>query len=276
MIWYVAIVAALNLGLGYAWAVFFRPCPRCARARAMRTSWPTTDEREAVQKPIASSGSPISPRPLSQSAAATLSEESVATVATPETPVSQSADEDAPLDPVTGLVTREHAEKLLAQLSATDTQADPLTIALVEMGKADWNGDSPDQTLDERLLCGISTVVRQGLTVDQTAARYTDQQLLLLVSHEDVRQATRRTEEVRQRIASTEFVADGRTLQTTVTCALVEVTSAHDGPKLFEFLQEALDEAKRYGGNRTFMHDGNSPTPVVPPELKVLPQQLAI
>jgi hypothetical protein len=48
------------------------------------------------------------------------------------------------------------------------------------------------------------------------------------------------------------------------------------GPKLFEFLQEALDEAKRYGGNRTFMHDGKSPTPVVPAELAISPQQLAI
>jgi hypothetical protein len=45
---------------------------------------------------------------------------------------------------------------------------------------------------------------------------------------------------------------------------------------VFGFLQEAIDEAKRYGGNRTFMHDGKSPSPVVPAELPVTPQQLAI
>jgi hypothetical protein len=77
-------------------------------------------------------------------------------------------------------------------------------------------------------------------------------------------------------VATTEFVADSRTYQTTVTCALAEVTGERVGPRLFEFLQEALDEAKRYGGNRTFMHDGKSPTPVVPAELSVAAQQFAI
>jgi hypothetical protein len=56
----------------------------------------------------------------------------------------------------------------------------------------------------------------------------------------------------------------------------VEIAPESTGPRLFEFLEEALGEAKRYGGNRTFMHDGNSPTPVVPSELTVAPQQLAI
>ena len=41
-------------------------------------------------------------------------------------------------------------------------------------------------------------------------------------------------------------------------------------------LGETLAEAKRYGGNRTFMHDGMSPTPVVPLELGLGVQQCAI
>jgi PleD family two-component response regulator len=96
------------------------------------------------------------------------------------------------------------------------------------------------------------------------------------VPHEDLSQVTRRAEEMRQRVATTEFVADGRSYQTTVTCALAVVSSDQVGPRVFGFLQEALDEAKRYGGNRTFMHDGKSPSPVVPAELPVTPQQLAI
>jgi hypothetical protein len=81
---------------------------------------------------------------------------------------------------------------------------------------------------------------------------------------------------MRQRVATTEFMTEGRAYQTTVTCALAEATSNQPAVKLFEFLQEALDEAKRYGGNRTFMHDGSSPTPVVPAELTIAAQQLAI
>jgi len=181
-----------------------------------------------------------------------------------------------PLDPATGLLTREHVEWLLEQLSTNTTRKGPVTIGLMEIDTPEWLGGDAPATIDERLLCGVSNIVRQTLGDEQTAARYTDQQILLLVPDEGVEQAMRRAEEIRQRVATTEFTADGRTFQATLTCALTEVTQDRQGPKLFEFLQEALDEAKRYGGNRTFMHDGNSPSPVVPPELEIGSQQLAI
>ena len=94
--------------------------------------------------------------------------------------------------------------------------------------------------------------------------------------HEDVEQATRRAEEMRQRVASTEFVVDGRTVSNDRHLRLAEASQERTGPKLFEFLEEALDEAKRYGGNRTFMHDGNSPTPGRARRMSSTPQQLAI
>jgi GGDEF domain-containing protein len=174
----------------------------------------------------------------------------------------------APLDPATGLVTREHAESLLDELISADTNQAPATVALLEL-----DGSA---SVDPRLLCGVSNIVRQSLAPGHTAARYSDQQFLLLVPQEDVNHVMRRAEEMRQRVASTEFIADGRAIKATVTCALAEVSKERSGAKLLEFLLEALGEAKRYGGNRTFMHDGNSPSPVVPPELMVAPQQLAI
>jgi diguanylate cyclase (GGDEF)-like protein len=181
-----------------------------------------------------------------------------------------------PLDPATGLVTREYAELLLAQHSTAEAEPSPLVVALVELAPLDWIGEQPNAAIDKRVLCGVSNIVRQSLADDHTVARLGDQQFLLLVPHEDVQQATRRAEEMRQRVATTEFVAEGRAYQTTVTCALADASGGRTPPKLFEFLEEALREAKRYGGNRTFMHDGSSPTPVVPVELLVVPQQLAI
>ncbi len=35
--------------------------------------------------------------------------------------------------------------------------------------------------------------------------------------------------------------------------------------------EAALREAKRYGHNRTFLHEGKYPTPVVPPEIPIEP-----
>ena len=49
MLWYVAFIAAINLGLGYLWGAYVRPCPRCAKARAWGMSLlsPTADAIEA-------------------------------------------------------------------------------------------------------------------------------------------------------------------------------------------------------------------------------------
>jgi len=280
MLWYVAIIAVLNLALGYVWGAYFRSCPRCAKIRELgavlsSVAAQTTEERSAtpIENSFAgeqSTGPPPVPEPIVSEVAATETPaETEALLEQPELPV-------IPRDPATGLATREYAEQLLGQLAETDTQKDPVTVALVEVEPVDWIGDRLTSVIDERLLSGVSIIVRESLASDHTAARFAGQQLLLLVPHEDVHQATRRTEEMRQRIANTEFLADGRSVHTTVTCALTDVSKDRSGTKLFEFLQEALSEAKRYGGNRTFMHDGNSPTPVVPPELEVAPQQLAI
>jgi len=272
MLWYVAIIAVLNLGLGYLWGAYVRPCPRCAKARAMGLSLlaPTLNtERDFRAAPSES----VSVADLVQES---LESDTTISPVAENAPTTEPVKPPVPLDPATGLVTREYAEKVLTQLAAADSDQLPLTVALVELAPIDWIGEQPNLVIDKRLLCGVSNVVRQSLAEDHTVARFNEQQLLLLVPHEDVQHATRRAEEMRQRVASTEFVADGRTYQTTVTCALAEVSGERNGPKLFEFLQEALGEAKRYGGNRTFTHDGSSPTPVVPTELSVAPQQLAI
>lgn len=264
MLWYVAFIAAINLGLGYLWGAHVRKCPRCAKARAMGLSLLTPTpvaELEALNGPASPAAAPTTP-----------SEPNAAAAPAAATGEASSAQ----LDPTTGLVTREHAEKLLGELTATEGGESPLTVGLVELAPIDWIGQAPDDVIDKRLLCGVSNIVRRSLGDEHTLARFNEQQFLILVPHEDLQQVTKRAEEMRQRVATTEFVADGRSYQTTVTCALAEASGGDVGPRVFEFLQEALDEAKRYGGNRTFMHDGKSPTPVVPAELPVAAQQLAI
>jgi GGDEF domain-containing protein len=277
MLWYVAFVAAINLALGYAWGAYIRKCPRCAKARAMGLS--------LLEPTPISTATPIhdahfefmpaaAPNHYSAANAVPMSGE----VGPADAPVAAASTERAleVLDPKTGLVSRNIAEILLEDLAHDQVAGGHVTAGLVEMAPLDWIGPEPDGGIPQRMLSGVSQIVRQSLSTEHTLARFTDQQFLMLIPSEDVEHVTRRAEELRQRVATTEFVADGHSYQTTVTCALVDVAAHGTGPKLFEFLQEALDEAKRYGGNRTFMHDGKSPTPVVPAELAITPQQLAI
>jgi len=270
MLWYVAFIAALNLGAGYYWGAHLRRCPRCALVRGAESLTATLPEirpiasRQESRIPIAAD---VVPRDAVEIAAAFDAEGGI---------TGGSCESSALIDAATGLVTRAHAERLLAQLSAAGGGNEPNTVALIEVTPIAWADKVPEPAMEDRLYRGVSTIVRQSLERQHTAATFADHQMLLLVPNEDVQRATRRAEELRQRVASTEFVADGQPFQTTLTCALAEITPERSGPRLFEFLQEALGEAKRYGGNRTFMHDGNSPAPVVPSELTVAPQQLAI
>ncbi len=260
MLWYIAIIGAVNLGLGYFWGVYIRPRPRCANARAMGLSLllpSSVTEFEARTRPG-----------LTPSAAVPPPDE-------PVTPTAPAAT-DAALDATTGLMTREQADEMLDKLMADESNKSPLTVALVEMAPAGGADQAENKGVDIRVLRGVSDIVRQSLAPEHALARFSEQQFLVLVPQENVQQTTRRAEELRQRVATTEFVADGQQYQTTVTCALAAVADLRGSSKIYEILQEALDEAKRYGGNRTFMHDGKSPTPVVPIELTVAPQQLAV
>jgi diguanylate cyclase (GGDEF)-like protein len=294
MLWYIAFIAGLNLALGYLWAAYLRPCLRCAKIRELNAvlsgsaTMATPESKPRVERPAVPMESTIATEPVTpEVTGAEAAAELTAAFADPPTeadtigeppsePVTNPAADDLPHNPAAGLATREQAEYVLAELSTHDTKNDPATVALVEDDEIDWIGEATSEAIDERVLMGVSVIVRESLSSQHTAARFGNQQLLLVVPHEDVHQATKRAEEMRQRIATTSFIADGRTVQTTVTCALAEVSQDRSRDQLLEFLKEALSEAKRYGGNRTFMHDGKSPTPVVPPELEVAPQQVAI
>jgi hypothetical protein len=45
---------------------------------------------------------------------------------------------------------------------------------------------------------------------------------------------------------------------------------------LLERAETAIREAKRYGRNRTFIHDGKFPTPVVPPNFTLQERQIEL
>ena len=281
MLWYIAFIAGLNLALGYLWAARLRPCPRCAKVRELSSVLAGAPAVKVVERPPAlAAEAPAVETETIPPTPEVVAEEAPAESASEPSGVAEEVVEEpaevVPRDPATGLTTREHAEQLLEQLADTDSKRNPVTVALVEVDEIEWIGENSSEVIDERVLCGVSIIVRESLASSHTAARFSEQQLLLVVPHEDLHQATRRAEEMRQRIATTLFMADGRTVQTTVTCALAEISAERSGTRLLEFLREALGEAKRYGGNRTFMHDGISPTPVVPPELELAPQQLAI
>ena len=65
-------------------------------------------------------------------------------------------------------------------------------------------------------------------------------------------------------------------IRITVSCALTRANNEDSPSSMLLRVEAALREAKRYGHNRTFVHEGKYPTPAVPPELTIEPLHIAV
>jgi PleD family two-component response regulator len=83
--------------------------------------------------------------------------------------------------------------------------------------------------------------------------------------------AIKTIERCRQTIDSAHFEHKDFDIRITVSCALARANNDDSPSSILVRVESALREAKRYGHNRTFMHDGKYPTPVVPPEITIEP-----
>jgi diguanylate cyclase (GGDEF)-like protein len=97
------------------------------------------------------------------------------------------------------------------------------------------------------------------------AARFSGQRFLLLLPDVSPRDAATLVEKLRQTIEKSRFRHRGQEIRVTVSCAVTEASSADSPEALFARTEATLYEAKRYGRNRTFLHEGKYPTPVIPP-----------
>jgi PleD family two-component response regulator len=88
--------------------------------------------------------------------------------------------------------------------------------------------------------------------------------------------ATDEIERVRESIAATRFRRGDVTWDLTVSCALAKPAADESTGDLLKRLDEATLEAKRYGKNRTFLHEDGNPAPVVPPKIEVEPQVIEL
>jgi GGDEF domain-containing protein len=256
MVWYIAFVAILNLGLGYALAV------QLGAGRRRAVSLPACSDASSEEVGETEEQACQTPLPMPDVGVPSISAELQPAVDTLLDGI----------DPTTGLATRDCIEKRLVDLQAAHAEHPSATIALVEVEQAIQESES----IGDRLLRGIADTVRELLTDADSAGRHSNRQFLLLLPHDDLQHATERIEQVRQRVETTHYSADGQEISTTVTCALAQLARDHSLADLHEYLEETLDEANRYGGNRTFIHDGTSPAPVVASELNYAPRTCAI
>jgi diguanylate cyclase (GGDEF)-like protein len=123
---------------------------------------------------------------------------------------------------------------------------------------------SIDQALDN-----VERIVARDLKPGQQAIRPSGQSHLLFLPGIAPREAVNVVERCRQEIDATRFRHGDQEFRITVSCAVAEAQRGDDAGAVVARLEAMLNEAKRYGRNRTFFQEGNFPAPAVPPAMSI-------
>jgi diguanylate cyclase len=169
-------------------------------------------------------------------------------------------------DPLTGLCDRAGLEAELAEWWRNDGQSQRvLSAALIDLDNfAQVNERFGEKAGNEVLRAIGHLLVAEGQS-GGTLARVAGQRFMLLFPDDDARAATNAVERIRQTVELACFEFHDNELRLTVSCAVTETTPEDTSATLLARAEATLREAKRYGRNRTFLHEGKYPTPVVPP-----------
>ena len=177
-----------------------------------------------------------------------------------------SADVARRKDPLTELSTRAELEASLVEWWEKDPhRVRQLNVAMLDIDAFTPLNERYGQQVCDRVLRAIAQLLCAESRSHSVAARFSGQRFLLLFPDVDVRFTTSVVERIRQTIEMAHFQQHEEDIRITVSCAVIETTSEDTSDTLYTRAEATLHEAKRYGRNRTFLHEGRYPTPVVPP-----------
>jgi len=171
-------------------------------------------------------------------------------------------------DPLTKLSTRAELEASLVEWWEKDPhRVRQLNMAMLDIDAFTSLNERYGQHVCDRVLRAIAQLLSAESRSHSLAARFSGQRFILLFPDVDVRFTTSVVERIRQTVETARFRYDEEDIRVTISCAVIETTSEDTSDTLYTRAEATLHEAKRYGRNRTFLHDGKYPTPVVPPNL---------
>ena len=169
-------------------------------------------------------------------------------------------------DELTGIANRLGLEAELSKWWEDDPQRElPLNAAMIDIDHFSQINEQHGHTTGNEILRAVAQLLNAEIGSRGTAGRFCGQQFLLLLPNADARGATNLTEKIRQTLEIAHFQRQDLDIQVTVSCGVSKSTPEDTSDTLFARAEATLQEAKRYGDNRTFLREGNYPTPVVPP-----------
>jgi diguanylate cyclase (GGDEF)-like protein len=172
----------------------------------------------------------------------------------------------ARIDALTGLSNRAHfQERAAAELSRARREGRPLTVMLADVDHFKVVNDTHGHDAGDLVLAAVARTMASTLREHDLLARWGGEEFMALLPATPGDEACAVAERVRQAVASTTVVVDGRSLSVTLSFGLAEVL-AGDLHGATRRADEALYASKRAGRNRLTNADdsGAPPAPGAP------------
>jgi diguanylate cyclase (GGDEF)-like protein len=179
-------------------------------------------------------------------------------------------------DPLTGCVNRAGIEADLNNWWASAPDRSRLCVAIVDIDRLAEANQQFGYRVGNEILKAIAKLLESNRSEGVEVARFSGQRFLMMFSDIEIAVAANTIERCRQTIDRAHFEHNDFDIRITVSCAVTRATNEDSPSSVLVRAEAALREAKRYGHNRTFLHDGKFPTPVVPPEVKVETLHIAV
>jgi diguanylate cyclase (GGDEF)-like protein len=186
-------------------------------------------------------------------------------------------DENIQHDPLTGLLNRIGVEVFFEKhWGGEQPSRTALSGALLDLDQFRQINQEFGHPLGDDILKAIANLLREMVPRGAVLARYRGDQFLVLKSDSDARQFIRAIEQIRQSLEVAKFQSGNRTISLTLSCGVTESRSDDTATSFCERLDEAVYEAKRAGGNRTFVHNGEFAQSIIPHNLKVTEREVSL
>ncbi|MGO9112362.1 MAG: GGDEF domain-containing protein [Thermoguttaceae bacterium] len=179
-------------------------------------------------------------------------------------------------DPLTGCVNRAGIEADLNTWWASVPDHTRLCVAMIDIDRLSQANEQFGYRAGNEIIKAIARLLEASRADNVQVARFSGQRFLAMFSDVELATATNTIERFRQTIESAHFERKDFDIRITVSCALTRANSDDSPSSVLLRAESALREAKRYGHNRTFVHEGKYPTPVVPPDIQIEPLHLPI
>lgn len=180
-------------------------------------------------------------------------------------------------DECTGLASRAGLEAAVRKFWSRDPhRMRTLCAAMIDIDQCAALNHAHGYRAGNDVLGAVGRSLHSEQRGDILIGRFSGQRFCVLFPDTDLRLTTNVVERIRQMLELTHFVRSTGHIRLTVSCGVAESTRDDTPMSLFERTEATLREAKRYGRNRTFLHEGKYPAPVIPPNFSLEERELTI